>query len=430
MSPANIELAIKGGQPLIGQIVAIGDRRPYNVALVVLDRDGAAAFARDHGLEHHPYAELSRRAEVRAAVQAAIDAGNACLSRVEQIKRFTILDHDWATGGEELTPTLKLKRHEIEARYATEIDALYEAATVAGLKPEDDLRHRLPGGASERESLFFTLVMPDEELGVFVYTWVDRDSVAGRLVFVWGPDERPLAFDVTRDVPMGDADFDDWRIDGLRLRHTDPLSAAEIRFRGEGVEIAYDFVGSHGAFDYARNKVGCPQWMARNRLEQSGIASGELRIGDRRMAFERPAHRDHSWGRRDWGMPQHWKWAAAQTASGGALNLFQSVVRGELATNGYVLRDGEPVGLVDARCRAEYDEDMTSRALRAELFDEAGGVTELELVRFSSVRLPAGPRTVVQEAACRGAIDGEPASGQLETLWPSSYLEHLTASRR
>jgi hypothetical protein len=129
-------------------------------------------------------------------------------------------------------------------------------------------------------------------------------------------------------------------------------------------------------------------------------------------------------------MPQHWKWVAAQTASGGALNLFQWVVRGELGTNGYVLRDGEPVGVVDARCRAGYNRDMTSRTLQGELFDEAGGVTELQLVRFSSVRLPAGPGTVVQEAACSGTINGEPASGHLETLWPSGYLEHLIASER
>jgi long-subunit acyl-CoA synthetase (AMP-forming) len=161
MSPANIEQAINGGQSLIGQIVAIGDRRPYNVALVVLDRDGAAALAHEHGLEHLSYAELTRRPEIRAAVQAAVDEGNEKLSRVEQIKRFTILDHDWVPGGEELTPTLKLKRREIAARYETDIEALYEARTAADLRPEDDLRHRLPGEA-ERDSLFFTLVMPEE----------------------------------------------------------------------------------------------------------------------------------------------------------------------------------------------------------------------------------------------------------------------------
>jgi long-subunit acyl-CoA synthetase (AMP-forming) len=137
MSPANIEQAIKGGQPLIGQIVAFGDQRPYNVALVVLDRDGAAAFAHEHGLEHLTYAELVRRPEVRAAVQSAVDAGNETLSRVEQIKRFTILDHDWAPGGSELTPTLKLKRREIAARYETDIEALYEATIRAACDASD-----------------------------------------------------------------------------------------------------------------------------------------------------------------------------------------------------------------------------------------------------------------------------------------------------
>src|SRR5439155_26144623 len=68
MSPANIEQAIKGGQPLLAQVYAHGDRRPYNVALVVLDRDGLAALAGRHGLAELSFGELSQRPEVAAAV--------------------------------------------------------------------------------------------------------------------------------------------------------------------------------------------------------------------------------------------------------------------------------------------------------------------------------------------------------------------------
>jgi long-subunit acyl-CoA synthetase (AMP-forming) len=113
MSPANIEQAIKTGEPLIAHVFAFGDRRPYNVALIVLDRDGVAAAA------------LADHAGVRDAVAAAVARGNERLSRVEQIKRFHVLDHDWQPGGDELTPTAKLKRREIAAKYAAEIDALY-----------------------------------------------------------------------------------------------------------------------------------------------------------------------------------------------------------------------------------------------------------------------------------------------------------------
>ena len=125
MSPANIEARLKGSHPLIGQAVAIGDRRPYNVALVVLDPDACAAFARDHGLADSSPAALAHHERVRATVAAAIDEANSHLSRVEQIKRFEILPTEWGPGGEELTPTMKLKRRPIGESYAAEIEALY-----------------------------------------------------------------------------------------------------------------------------------------------------------------------------------------------------------------------------------------------------------------------------------------------------------------
>jgi long-chain acyl-CoA synthetase len=112
MSPANIEAQLKAAGPLIGQAMAVGDGRPYNVALIVLDPDGAAGL--DPG-----------DPELLARVQAEVDAANAHLSRVEQIKAFTVLEGDWTPGGEELTPTMKLRRRPIAARYAQEIDALY-----------------------------------------------------------------------------------------------------------------------------------------------------------------------------------------------------------------------------------------------------------------------------------------------------------------
>jgi hypothetical protein len=302
-------------------------------------------------------------------------------------------------------------------------------ATPGVLQPADDYRHRPPDGRKGRDSLYFNLLLPDAGLAVFVYTWVDQAGTAGRLVTAWGPQPRPLAFEIAHGVAMGDADFDDWQLAGLRLKHQEPLRTAEIRYRGERIQLAYDFEGSHQAFDYSRNAGGCPQWMAVNRLEQAGRARGEVRLGDQVIAFDQPAHRDHSWGRRNWRMPQHWKWVVAQTPSGQALNLFQWVVRGETGTNGYVLRDGEPVALVEAHCRARYDDDMTSRSLRATLVDEAGGQTELVLDRYGTVPLPVGSDTVLNEAACRGSIDGEPGWGQFETQWPASYVAHLTASQ-
>jgi long-subunit acyl-CoA synthetase (AMP-forming) len=124
MSPANIEARIKTSSLLIGQACVIGDARPYNVALIVLDPDGATAFCRARGLDL-TRAQLTEHEVVRAEIDRAIAAANEHLSRVEQVKRYALLADEWLSGGDELTPTMKLKRKPIAAKYAAQIEALY-----------------------------------------------------------------------------------------------------------------------------------------------------------------------------------------------------------------------------------------------------------------------------------------------------------------
>ncbi len=125
MSPANIEAAIKTASPLIGQAITIGDRRPYNTALIVLDADFAPQWATQQGLEGETLAELSDDPAVIEAVQTGIDEANTHLARVEQIKKFRIVPGDWLPGGDELTPTMKLKRKPIAAKYEPLIEEMY-----------------------------------------------------------------------------------------------------------------------------------------------------------------------------------------------------------------------------------------------------------------------------------------------------------------
>jgi long-subunit acyl-CoA synthetase (AMP-forming) len=106
-------------------VAAIGDRRPYVTALVTLDPDVAPGFAKKNGIGDDSLAALSSEQAVVDEVQRGIDKANADLARVEQIKRFRILPADWEPGGEELTPTMKLKRKPIAEKYAGEIEALY-----------------------------------------------------------------------------------------------------------------------------------------------------------------------------------------------------------------------------------------------------------------------------------------------------------------
>jgi long-subunit acyl-CoA synthetase (AMP-forming) len=120
MSPANIEATIKSASPIIAQACCIGDARPYNVALLVLDPEIVAARA--------PGATPAVAAGdpgVLAELSDAVDRANAQLSRVEQIKRFAVLGVDWLPDSDELTPTMKLKRRVIVEKYAGEIETLY-----------------------------------------------------------------------------------------------------------------------------------------------------------------------------------------------------------------------------------------------------------------------------------------------------------------
>ena len=125
MSPANIEQTLKASHALIGQACCIGDARPYNVALLVLDPDASAAYAAANGLDDASPAALAQNADVRTLIRAAVEEANSHLSRVEQIKKYKILDEDWLPDSDLLTPTSKLKRRGVNERYAGVIEDLY-----------------------------------------------------------------------------------------------------------------------------------------------------------------------------------------------------------------------------------------------------------------------------------------------------------------
>ncbi len=127
LSPTNIEMAIQTASPVIDQVVAFGDARPYVTALVVLDRDAAAARAAALGMSDPSAAAFAQSREAREMLTAAVLEGNSKISRVEQIKRFLIVGNPWEPGGDELTPTMKLKRRPIADKYFAEVDKLYSA---------------------------------------------------------------------------------------------------------------------------------------------------------------------------------------------------------------------------------------------------------------------------------------------------------------
>jgi long-chain acyl-CoA synthetase len=125
ITPANLEAEIKQ-QPLVSQCVVIGDRRPYLVALVTLDPEEAATYAKQHGLPEDPEA-LASNEQVKAAIDAHVEQINQKFARVEQVKKIRILPHDLSQAGGELTPTMKVKRAAVASKYENEIDELYNS---------------------------------------------------------------------------------------------------------------------------------------------------------------------------------------------------------------------------------------------------------------------------------------------------------------
>ena len=121
ITPANIENGLKQSR-WISQAVVVGDRRPYLVALITLDPEEAPAFAEQHGLSVD---ELPESEAMRAEVQKVVDEVNAKVGRVEQVKKFAILDHDLSQATGELTPTLKVKRNVVNEKFAGVVESLY-----------------------------------------------------------------------------------------------------------------------------------------------------------------------------------------------------------------------------------------------------------------------------------------------------------------
>jgi long-chain acyl-CoA synthetase len=111
--------------PYVTDAVVIGDKRAYLTALVMVDQDNVEKFAQDHDIPFSNYTSLARAPEVRALVQAEIDKVNTKFARVEQIKKFYLLESQLTAEDEELTPTMKLKRKLVQQKYASQIDAMY-----------------------------------------------------------------------------------------------------------------------------------------------------------------------------------------------------------------------------------------------------------------------------------------------------------------
>lgn len=308
-------------------------------------------------------------------------------------------------------------------------EKVMRGAQTKGFNPLDpihDERHRLRQDPLARESLAYLFTLPAEGLAAFVYTWVNGESKAGSALCVYGPgvgDEAVLEIADGITVPI-EQGFRDWRVGGVHVRLGEPLKTFEITFTGGRAGVECSFEGMHPAYGYASHRNGCPYWMADDRFEQSGLLRGVLRIGKREIPFETMCHRDHSWGIRDWGMSQHWKWIHA-AGPGIAVHFWQAHALGRTDLQGYVYRDGKMEVVTAVDVDFEHDSKMLQKSLNVVFHDEAGRSTTLRGAVFSLYPFKVSPLATINEAAMAVDIDGTPGVGFFEMTWAKSYLDYM-----
>ena len=124
ITPSELENDLKFS-PYITDAVVVGDKRAYLVVIVMIDQENVEKYAQDRDIPFSNYASLTRAAEVQALIQGELDRVNKKFARVEQIKKFWLLETQLSAEDDELTPTMKLKRKLVEKKYAQNIDAMY-----------------------------------------------------------------------------------------------------------------------------------------------------------------------------------------------------------------------------------------------------------------------------------------------------------------
>lgn len=300
-------------------------------------------------------------------------------------------------------------------------------SAIAVLDPINDGRHQLKEGPLERESIPYVISLPEFGLGAFIYTWVDRESVAGSVFVIYGPGVGgdPIVEKVDNVKVPADQNFNDWKVGKVHLQQNLDLMTARLRVDSDNAGMDLTFEACHPAYAYGSHKDGCPDWFATNRLEQAGRVKGQLRVGDKTYQVNTTGARDHSWGARDWLVPQHWKWVHAQAGDGLCVHFCEIYERGRIELRGYVSCDGLTAEVDSVDVGFTLDDQYLQKHIEVKLLDRAGRATTLKGDFFAHFPLMPGPETTLYESSMSCEINGKPGVGWAEFMWPTDYLEYL-----
>lgn len=285
--------------------------------------------------------------------------------------------------------------------------------------------------AKHRESLVWVLPAAAPDLTTFVYTWVNAQGLAGAALAAFGPSLDAQVFEKVDGVEVPESmGFDAWQVGPLHMRLSlDGMSAA-VRYVGDRVDIDLDYRGFHPAYAYGTHPQGCPAFFADDRVEQSGTATGRLRVDDREIAFDTPAQRDHSWGERDWAAMHHMKWINAVTPDGHAAHAVELMAFGRRHVRGYVHVDGLLAAVSSLELAYELDAGLLHTDMTAVFGDEAGRHTE---VIFSDggphFAWDVHPRLTVRDTAMTATVNGTPGVAYVDMSWAPDYLDANSGER-
>lgn len=298
-------------------------------------------------------------------------------------------------------------------------------------RPEDDLLHdeHSASNRSARESLLITAPIPEEQLLLFVYLWREGGTRWGRFLFVAGSDTGKAEYvNVAAEGEYSGDDLRDFEVSGLRWRQPEPLQSAEVSYADGECELSLRFDALHAPFSWLDTPIGCPDWIAVDRYEQSGRTSGRLRLRGREVTFEGVGHRDHSWGNRDWNYFQHWKWINAASHDGTrSIHCMVLMAQGDVNVVGYTNREGVVSPIVSGTVSAEYDENMFQRAITGVVLDETGTEMRIEAQFAAGYTMPIH-HLVLNEVGMSAVLDGKSATAHVEFGWPADYVRGLTGT--
>ncbi len=294
------------------------------------------------------------------------------------------------------------------------------------LEPANDGRHELRDAPAMRESIPYIVSLPEQGLAAFVYTWVDRQSVAGYACAIFGPalPDGPVVGRMDGVQMQPDDNFDDWRIGDFYLSQDLEMHRARIEWKTDGAALAMDFEATHPAYGFANDPRGCWEFFADDRLEQGGLARGTITVGGKEYPFDATGHRDHSWGARDWEITHHWKWLVAQSGADIALHVFQMFVRGKIELRGFVFKDGQQAEVTGFECDFELDDALRQKTLNGTITDSLGRTTVFTSSCFAVQPLHPEPHTCLYEGALDMVIDGRKSLGWVEFKWPQADIDH------